>query len=199
MRHKGFSLIEAAIVLGVVGLIIGGIWVVAASIRENMLANQISTGLLSTIAETQARIPISLTSGRSCSGASRILQDSYTISTAARMGLFPSDWIKGDRVNFPLGQPVGLSVCDDGTNGPIASVYVLNFPAGQKFSASLCMKVLPKILLANMNYRASVSGIAAYANSTSMRTMSWMSGMCNSNGPETVSSFYITFPLTSNQ
>lgn len=32
---RGFSLIEAAIVLGVVGLVIGGIWVAAASVQEN--------------------------------------------------------------------------------------------------------------------------------------------------------------------
>ncbi len=54
-RHtfrKGFNLIEAAIVLGVVGLVIGGIWVAAASVNENMKISrtegailQIMTGL----------------------------------------------------------------------------------------------------------------------------------------------------------
>lgn len=33
-NSKGFSLIEAAIVLGVVGLVIGGIWAAASSVRE---------------------------------------------------------------------------------------------------------------------------------------------------------------------
>lgn len=32
-RH-GFSLIEAAIVLGIVGLVIGGLWIATASVRE---------------------------------------------------------------------------------------------------------------------------------------------------------------------
>lgn len=35
----GFSLIEAAIVLGVVGLVIGGIWIGASAVRDNMRAN----------------------------------------------------------------------------------------------------------------------------------------------------------------
>lgn len=34
--RRGFNLVEAAIVLGVVGLVIGGIWVAAASVTRNM-------------------------------------------------------------------------------------------------------------------------------------------------------------------
>ena len=41
---KGFSLIESAIVLGIVGLVIGGIWVATATIRENMLINKTVQG-----------------------------------------------------------------------------------------------------------------------------------------------------------
>ena len=35
-KKKGFNLIEAAVVLGVVGLVIGGIWVAAASVKERL-------------------------------------------------------------------------------------------------------------------------------------------------------------------
>lgn len=35
-NRRGFSLIEAAIVLGVVGLVIGGIWIAASAVRENL-------------------------------------------------------------------------------------------------------------------------------------------------------------------
>lgn len=40
-RKRAFSLIEAAIVLGVVGLVIGGIWISAASIRAKIRANNV--------------------------------------------------------------------------------------------------------------------------------------------------------------
>ena len=39
-KHRGFNLIEAAIVLGVVGLVIGGIWVAAASVIQNQRVNK---------------------------------------------------------------------------------------------------------------------------------------------------------------
>lgn len=35
-RHQGFSLIEAAIVLGIVGLVIGGLWTAATSVSEKL-------------------------------------------------------------------------------------------------------------------------------------------------------------------
>lgn len=38
--RKGFNLIEAAIVLGVVGFVIGGIWVAASSVNENWKINK---------------------------------------------------------------------------------------------------------------------------------------------------------------
>lgn len=44
-RKEGFSLIESAIVLAVVGLVIGGIWVAAASVIETRKVNQTVSGL----------------------------------------------------------------------------------------------------------------------------------------------------------
>jgi len=41
----GFNLIEAAIVLGVVGLVIGGIWIAASSVRQRMAVNDIEVGI----------------------------------------------------------------------------------------------------------------------------------------------------------
>ena len=47
-RHqcKGFSLVEAAIVLGVIGLVIGGIWVAVNAVRENHKINETVIGML---------------------------------------------------------------------------------------------------------------------------------------------------------
>lgn len=45
-RKRGFSLIEAAIVLAVVGLVIGGIWVAAAKVNDSIKWRQTEEGWL---------------------------------------------------------------------------------------------------------------------------------------------------------
>jgi Tfp pilus assembly protein PilE len=46
--QRGFNLIEAAIVLGIVGLIVGGIWVAAAAVYENLRTGRGTQQLLQT-------------------------------------------------------------------------------------------------------------------------------------------------------
>lgn len=53
-RPKGFSLIEAAIVLGIVGLVIGGIWTAAAAVAKRQKIQNVLT-TFSTVVE-KARI-----------------------------------------------------------------------------------------------------------------------------------------------
>lgn len=43
-KRKGFNLVEAAIVLGVVGLVIGGIWIAAATVTYNQKLQQTFDG-----------------------------------------------------------------------------------------------------------------------------------------------------------
>jgi len=47
--RRGFNLVEAAIVLGVIGLVIGGIWVAAAQMQEARRLNQTMSGVLTAI------------------------------------------------------------------------------------------------------------------------------------------------------
>jgi type II secretory pathway pseudopilin PulG len=46
---KGFSLIEAAIVLGLVGMVVGGIWMAMASTRASTQANQLQQQTLNLV------------------------------------------------------------------------------------------------------------------------------------------------------
>ena len=45
---SGFTLIEIAIVLTIVGLLIGGIWLAAATVLENKKRNDFATEMLQT-------------------------------------------------------------------------------------------------------------------------------------------------------
>lgn len=56
--HKsGFSLIEAAIVLGVVGLVIGGIWVAAAAVNESHKQSVILSEIGQIVRNVQMKFP----------------------------------------------------------------------------------------------------------------------------------------------
>ncbi len=82
---KGFSLIEAAIVLGVVGAVIGTIWVSAATVYENHTVNKTVEGIFLTARNIQNLISI---------------RDSETIgeltsldNLAIQSEVAPKDWV----------------------------------------------------------------------------------------------------------
>lgn len=43
---KGFNLVEAVIVLGIIGLVMGGIWVTASAVRESYRINETAQGII---------------------------------------------------------------------------------------------------------------------------------------------------------
>jgi type II secretory pathway pseudopilin PulG len=53
-RSHAFSLIEAAIVLGVIGLVIGGIWVAAADLASKRRLNEAAEGMLTSVQNARA-------------------------------------------------------------------------------------------------------------------------------------------------
>jgi hypothetical protein len=61
--RRGFNLVEAAIVLGVVGLVIGGIWTAASAVRQKTLINQAVMGMLQIVEKYRSLYaPFGLTS-----------------------------------------------------------------------------------------------------------------------------------------
>lgn len=99
-KRRGFNLIEAAIVLGVVGLVIGGIWVASAAMYESYKVNKTVEGIL-----TIARNVQELISYRDAERLGHL----YPLSLAARKSsAIPEDWIKNDNIKSPLGGAVSL-------------------------------------------------------------------------------------------
>lgn len=103
---KGFNLIEAAVVLGVIGLVIGGIWIAATSVTQSQRINHTAAGILQIAAN--ARRIFSHSDYPTSSGST-----TNVTSTAAAANIFPTDfkYTSGVWATSPVGAKlyVGLS------------------------------------------------------------------------------------------
>ncbi len=93
-KRHGFSLVESAIVLAVVGLVLGGIWVASAAMYENYKVNKTVEGTISTVRNIQKLI-----SFRDAQGIGQ-MQNIEPLIVAA--GCPPKDWISGVDVKSPV-------------------------------------------------------------------------------------------------
>ncbi len=94
-KRRGFSLVESAIVLGVVGLVLGGIWLVSAKFYEDYKVNKTVEGILEIVRNTQKTVSF-LDAG--------IIGGSQNITTSLiKAGVFPNDWVSGNVVTNLFG------------------------------------------------------------------------------------------------
>lgn len=110
--RKGFNLIESAIVLGVVGLIIGGIWVAASAVMLKHRAQQTVDGFVfvaEKMKEVFGKTPLCSTTGR-C-----VVSLNYQ-QLVAIIGTPPSGW-RFNAANGTVDSPVfsGITVSVDTT------------------------------------------------------------------------------------
>jgi type II secretory pathway pseudopilin PulG len=132
-KKRGFSLIEAAVILAVVGLVLGGIWVAAAAMYENYKVNKTVEGVFITARNIQNLISI---------------RDAYVIggggveitSTSLASGAFPKNWIDTNRIKSPFGG----SVLVFNYSPPINPDYrfLINF---KNIYSSSCVKLVVKV------------------------------------------------------
>jgi len=93
-RARGFTLTEAAIVLGIVGLILGAIWVAAAAVYGNMRVNNANKDVIAIVQAVRSLY----------AQQNRITSGNQTPSMIAA-GAVPSDLINGTALTsrFPSG------------------------------------------------------------------------------------------------
>lgn len=111
-EEKGFSLIEAAIVLGVVGIVIGGIWYSAASVQQSQRINDTAAGILQ-IAQGARRLFSHSDYPTANNTATNVT------STAAASGLLPGDfkYISGQTATSPMGAGFSVALSCYGATG----------------------------------------------------------------------------------
>ena len=112
---RGFNLIEAAVVLGVIGLVIGGIWVGAAALNQSMRVNQLTSQILFLAARLQTDLggtdatAICAAQGVDCSGSANSVDITALVVSKK---LAPNDWVQGSGLR-PLGHAAAISVFGD--------------------------------------------------------------------------------------
>lgn len=94
--RRGFSLVEAAIVLAVVGLVVAGIWVAAATMYEDYKVNKTFQEILTAAKNIQGLISLQ-------NAAAIGIGDSNITSTVIAANLFPKDWVNGNQLKNPFG------------------------------------------------------------------------------------------------
>jgi len=93
-QKRGFSLIEAAIVLGVVGLVVGGIWVAAKAVIDKWKAERLASGIITIVEGTKKLFPMQLWPNDP-SGNTDIA------SVLVSAGIPPADMVKGGSIIIP--------------------------------------------------------------------------------------------------
>lgn len=96
-KQRGFNLVEAAIVLALVGLVIGGIWVASAAVYENHKINKLVEGLIMASQKLRETISFSDAPLLPSSYGYAELTD-YCISAK----VFPDSFYNGNKIVTPF-------------------------------------------------------------------------------------------------
>lgn len=122
-RHnhkKAFSLIEAAIVLGVVGLVIGGIWVAASAVMENNRINRASAATILMVGNARRLI------GKNADAMMEQLGQHHEHNLADMMvsaGAVPTDLVSNGHLKTPWDTEMRFYIGDMG-GGALPTPYI---------------------------------------------------------------------------
>lgn len=130
LQKRGFSLIEAAFVLAVVGAVIGAIWVSAAKFYEDYKVNKTVEDLALIVRNIQGLI--------SNMDSETLGNGNIPTSSLISAGVFPEDWINGNSIKDPFGKSV--SFMNDTSPLP-AKFFILLHGA----TSSSCIKLVVKV------------------------------------------------------
>ena len=115
--QRGFSLIEVAIVLGVIGLVLGGIWTAAGNLRNRTRTQETVAVMNQAIERLYQQITPDQAKQITGSG---FLANSLNAPVLMKMGVFPQTWY--DPVCSNLRSPFGTQQSED-CNYPNVQLY----------------------------------------------------------------------------
>lgn len=181
-ERRGFNLIEAAIVLGIVGLVIGVIWIAAAAIAQRNLDNRITTGLFTAITNIQNSIPSQVSAGsiQSTDGSTHVAVD---------MQIFPNDWVNGNKIVAPNGASVSAGVSNNNlcAGGGSRSGYITLSTMSEASCINVGKKLLP--FVSDLWMGNGTTGSTASNADRATWSLSWLNHTC------AAGSICLSFPL----
>jgi type II secretory pathway pseudopilin PulG len=131
-QRRGFNLIEAAIVLGVVGIVLGAIWYAAASFYESYKVNKTVEGIF----ETSRNIQKLMSSSNAIALGNH---DSTGLDLTQELipaGVFPENWVEGSTVKHPFG---GYVYIKQYISTPRFDLYIRNI------TTHICMQLANRV------------------------------------------------------
>lgn len=139
--RKGFNLIEAAIVLAVVGAVLGGIWVAASAVSDHFKVSQTAKDVLS-VCDSMTRVFYTAQAGTG--------RNDSMATIAANANILPENWVQNGTVNSPISKSVIMSQFDNdfydvdfwGSIGGGVAVYLIDVP--QKYCHQLLGLMNPR-------------------------------------------------------
>lgn len=145
LLHQGFNLIEAAVVLSVVGLVIGSIWVAAATVTREQRITETALGIIYTVEQSKRLLPIY--SYPTVNG-----QNTYIGNTIHAAGTYPSGWQRnGGQSVSPLGVNIevlqGCWVPECPTLG-----VIVRGPGDSLYKSTLTAIECTKLIRQTLNY-----------------------------------------------
>jgi len=134
MNQQGFTLIEIAIVLTIVGLVIGGIWLAASTVFNNNKQQTLSVDVIQIMQNTKSLF----------SGSQGTVTTGFTLANAIAAGVFPSGMVNGALVVQPFASNTAVSSVS--VTVPSATTLAYTFGAGASAATGLPQSACTNLL-----------------------------------------------------
>lgn len=118
-NQKGFTLIEIAIVLTIVGLVIGGIWLAASTVLNNNKKSAATSQIIQIVQNTK-----NLFANQTGSNPAQ----NFDEDVGREAGIFPAGMVVGTAIRHPFSTGTANSVTMNGATNRITLNYGLGAP-----------------------------------------------------------------------
>lgn len=143
-KRRGFNLIESAIVLGVVGLVVGGIWSAASAVLERQKINDLVGGVILGADKLRNLVTPAAIEASPNNGGSPPYY--YLHEICINANIFPSFLIENGKIQNPFGSQIrGYANYENGSGIHCAArnnQIIINFPVPTN---GICQKIIAGI------------------------------------------------------